>query len=56
LQTLHLGDNRIGREGGLALANATWIDSIQHLQLWANPLGGEAKRALKSRLGARVHL
>jgi hypothetical protein len=54
LRTLDLGSNGIGREGALALASSPHRVGLSWLELWGNPIGAAAERALRARFGSRV--
>jgi Leucine Rich repeat len=54
LKELCLNDTKIGDAGAIALAESTGLKQVEVLGLRWNPLGSEARRALRKRFGKLV--
>jgi uncharacterized protein (TIGR02996 family) len=52
---LDLSDNQIGPRGANALARSHFLEQIESLALWGNPLGQDAVTRLRERFGSRLH-
>jgi len=58
LRALDLSNNHIGPEGGLAIAGSPFLERLESLSLYGNPLSESAPvvEKLRARFGARVRL